>query len=298
MGQMHPLLKSSLNLFGGALGLAGSVFVVLRLCDHAAALNLERITWQILVTVGLLALFYGFSNIFLARAWWHLLAFLKSPGAWNWTWRAYGISQLAKYLPGNLFHLAGRQAIGMAAGLPGWALAKSAVWELGLISASAAFFGLFVLPLLFPEISLSASLVAFPVVLFAVALVAKRMWGPQIARALGWQTAFLIGSGFVFIGALELIAPQNLRTDMLTGICGAYVVAWLVGFLTPGTPAGVGVREMVLLFLLKKHIADADLLLTVVLCRMVTVTGDLAFFGAAWLSSFLTERRRTDAASR
>jgi len=37
----------------------------------------------------------------------------------------------------------------MAAGLAGWPLAKSAVWELGLISATGGLFGLLALPLLF-----------------------------------------------------------------------------------------------------------------------------------------------------
>jgi uncharacterized membrane protein YbhN (UPF0104 family) len=68
-------------------------------------------------------------------------------------------------------------------------------------------------------------------------------------------------------------------------VCGAYVVAWLIGLITPGAPAGVGVRELVLLFLLKDTITEAELVLVVLLGRTVTVTGDLLAFVFATLMS-------------
>jgi hypothetical protein len=33
-------------------------------------------------------------------------------------------------------------------------------------------------------------------------------------------------------------------------VMGSYVIAWLAGFVTPGAPAGIGVREAVLVILL------------------------------------------------
>jgi uncharacterized membrane protein YbhN (UPF0104 family) len=62
---------------------------------------------------------------------------------------------------------------------------------------------------------------------------------------------------------------------------GAYIVAWLVGLATPGAPAGVGVREVVLYSLLKPFVSDSDLLTAIVLGRMVTVAGDLAYYVVA-----------------
>lgn len=52
---------------------------------------------------------------------------------------------------------------------------------------------------------------------------------------------------------------------------------------TPGAPAGVGVRELVLLLLLKGLAADTDLIMAVLLGRLVTVIGDLLFFMATFL---------------
>ena len=55
-------------------------------------------------------------------------------------------------------------------------------------------------------------------------------------------------------------------------------MAWLAGLLTPGAPAGIGVRELVLVLLLKGIVPEAELLLAVLLSRLVTVGGDLLFY--------------------
>ena len=85
----------------------------------------------------------------------------------------------------------------------------------------------------------------------------------------------------IFATLLVLLAPGTDRTLAWPAACGAYTAAWLAGFVTPGAPAGLGVRELVLVFLLDGHAAEPDLLPAVVLSRVVTVLGDTFFFGAA-----------------
>ena len=89
-----------------------------------------------------MATIYGLGNLLLARAWWHQLKYVGVTSSWSWTRRIYGISQLGKYIPGNVFHLAGRQALGLAAGIPGRPLAQSMAWELGLIAIAGASFAI------------------------------------------------------------------------------------------------------------------------------------------------------------
>lgn len=283
---MSPILKRTLHWGGSAVAIAGIGFVALRLHDYGAEIDFARfdlIAWS---WVAALALIYGLSNLMLALAWRNLLGQFGACTSRRWAVRVYGISQIAKYVPGNIFHLAGRQALGLAAGLPGWALAKSALWELGLISVVGALFGVLALPLLFPVLPVVVTSVAFACALGLAAAGARRWLGPPVARALGWQAVFLAVSGGVFVGTLALVSPQAVDAAMLPALCGAYVIAWLAGLVTPGAPAGIGVRELVLLFLLGGEIAEADLLLAVVLARVVTVGGDLFYFiVAAFLKS-------------
>ena len=63
---------------------------------------------------------------------------------------------------------------------------------------------------------------------------------------------------------------------------GAMALAWLAGFLTPGAPAGLGVRESVLLIILAPAAGEASILALAALFRIVTVLGDgLLALGAA-----------------
>lgn len=279
---MSPSLRRALHWGGSALAIAGIAFVAFRLQSYWADLKLSAIGPLAWCLIAGMALVYGAANALLAMAWWHLLGHLGAETTRLAAIRIYGLSQLAKYVPGNIFHLAGRQALGMAAGLPGGALLKSTIWELGLIAVAGALFGWLALPLLVPGLPFAASA---PLLLASFALVGaalQHMVGRQTAAAFAWQILFLLASGAIFVGLLYLIA-NDVRGQVAHGLMigGAYIVAWLAGLVTPGAPAGVGVRELLLLFLLKGLVTEADLLMTILIGRCVTVIGDLLFFMAA-----------------
>jgi hypothetical protein len=194
--------------------------------------------------------------------------------------RIYGISQLAKYLPGNIFHLAGRQAIGVAEGLPFRPLAATVFWEIVTISVTAVPFAIVALPLLLPDLQALPAIIAFMVVITMLAMMAHHVFGRHIAKAVGWYALFLTVSGLVFYVGLVVVLSdmQPVFASLPLVVCGAYVVAWLAGLLTLGAPAGIGIREVVLYALLQGVITKSDLLAAIFLGRLVTATGDIAFF--------------------
>jgi uncharacterized membrane protein YbhN (UPF0104 family) len=281
---MHPNLKRSLHWAGSALALLGIAFVALRLRNYSAEINFTRFNVTAWSVIAGLVLIYGLANGMLALAWWNLLKQFGVNTSRGWAVRVYGISQLAKYVPGNIFHLAGRQGMGMAAGVSGWALAKSSVWELGLLSITGGLFGLLAAPLLVKNVPIAIAVLVFAGVVGVAAALLWRFIGTPVARAFVYQVSFLAISGWIFVGVIGLLveSPESGGFPWLP-LGGAYVLAWLAGLITPGAPAGVGVRELVLLYLLKGMIGEADLLLAVVLGRMITVAGDLGFFGIATL---------------
>jgi hypothetical protein len=272
--------KRWLHIVGGSICLVGVVFVVLRLATYSHHLDFSRFNIIAGLVIVLLAFTYGLASVMLAHAWWHLLYFLGVKTGWRWSAETYGVSQLAKYVPGNIFHLAGRQALGLAAGLPARPLAKSAVLELGLMAAGGVLYSLLVLPLVFSGVSALVSTGLFVVVSATLLITLRRLISPSVAAALFWQIIFLAVSGMVFVGTLAIVVPATSDFPAFSALCSAYVVAWLAGLLTPGAPAGVGVRELVLLFLLGGQIFEVDLVIAVVLGRLITVTGDLLYFSA------------------
>jgi uncharacterized membrane protein YbhN (UPF0104 family) len=281
---MQPGLNKALHWTGSALALTGIAFVALRLRDYGGQIDCSRFDVTAWSIVGSFALIYGLLNLMLALAWWNLLGYFGANTAKCWAFKIYGISQLARYVPGNIFHLAGRQAMGMAAGVSGWPLAKSSAWELGLISFTGGIFGLLALPLISPAIPVVVGLGLFAVTVAGVVALLRHYLGPLVASALGWYIGFLAISGMLFVGLVDLVSVHTKLPWM--SLCGAYVIAWLAGLVTPGAPAGLGVRELVLLFLLKGVVAETDLVLAVVLGRVVTVGGDFGFFLTASLINY------------
>ena len=61
--------------------------------------------------------------------------------------------------------------------------------------------------------------------------------------------------------------------------------AWLLGFLIPGAPGGLGIREFVLVLGLTPLVGEAQAALDALMFRLVTVSGDtlMSAVGTVWL---------------
>ena len=283
-------LRIWLNRIGALLGIVGVAFVAYRLHGYLGELDLQRFGRPSYVAAVLLAVVYGASNLLLALGWRAVLQFLGVDAGLDWTIRAYATSQLAKYIPGNIFHFAGRQALGVAAGIGNVPLAKSTAIELAILAIGGALF----LPLLLqhavPGSGAATAVVAFGAPIAVVFVATWRLAGGTAARSVALYLAFLVLSGLIFVLTLSLAEGRTIDASAVPLTVGAYVVAWLAGLLTPGAPAGLGIREAVLLALLA-GIASGPVVLTAVLVgRIITVSGDLMFYAAGRLLPLTTER--------
>ncbi len=279
-------LKSFLNYAGSFLAAMGIGFLFLRLYENGIEVNfaaLDTLSWLYLVSLSLL---YGLSNLFLVAAWRQLLKHTGAEVRFLWAIKAYGISQLAKYIPGNIFHLAGRQAIGQSAGLPASALMKSTLLELVMIGCCGACLGLLAIPLALPDIPQATTLILAVLIIILLLFPLRRRLSKtyEIATSIKYQACFLLISGIVFCCVLKLQIGDSSRLMPLEwiNIIGIHILAWFVGFATPGSPAGIGIRETVLLVGIPATlVSSADLAMAVLLSRIVNTLGDFAFFLAA-----------------
>ncbi|CNB48707.1 Uncharacterised protein [Yersinia frederiksenii] len=279
---MSPLAKRIINYIGTVLALIGLIFIALKLYNYgivAIFANYSIFDW---VIVGGLALAYGLANTLLSIAWWCILAGLGIKVDCYWAVRTYAITQVTKYVPGNIFQFVGRQALGMAKGLPAWALVKSSVWEIGLIAFCGSLFGFFILPIFIDNyyINTWVCLILFLLTVFLSFVVLRKYLNPDFSKALLCYIIFLIISGLLFL-ALVFIQNKSFEISGVSNVfilCGTYIIAWLVGLITPGAPAGVGIRELILLFLLNGIIEENNLLSAILLGRLVTIGGDALFY--------------------
>ena len=77
------------------------------------------------------------------------------------------------------------------------------------------------------------------------------------------------------------ILGQPLTLYLGIKIAGLYIMSWLIGFITPGAPGGLGIREIVLLMFLGATVYDGILLSAIVIHRLIQVISDVVAFGIA-----------------
>jgi uncharacterized membrane protein len=99
-----------------------------------------------------------------------------------------------------------------------------------------------------------------------------------------YTSTFLIMGGIANSLARYLFGALNAPFWLITGII---TVAWVAGFITPGSPAGMGVREAILVAALGPILGTGVALGVSIALRAVTTLGDgLAFLAALALKRF------------
>ena len=99
---------------------------------------------------------------------------------------------------------------------------------------------------------------------------------PRVLRAV----LFVLAIDFSFF-VLATAALRSLGAGAaglpIASWCGWLALAWLLGYVMPGAPAGVGVRETVLVIGLGPALGEADALVLALAYRFVTVMPRLVF---------------------
>lgn len=273
---MNQNSKTVLTWLGRCLSILGIIFVFYRLRGYQGQISDHALTGKDGLRLVGYSILYGIFSPLLGLSWRYVLDYCGAAVPKTQAVHIYGVTQISKYVPGNIIHLAGRQSMGMAAGIKSWALVKSTVWEFGLLIGISILFGLFTLPVFFPNQEGTQ-----PVVRVLFLLLSAGCWLglSRLYRSLGYAflgyVLFLLLTGVVFFFLLSDISQTRLSWEF---ICATYIVGWLAGLITPGAPAGIGVREWVLMFLLGGVAGEGEVLLAVLLARVVSVGGDFVFF--------------------
>ena len=215
-------------------------------------------------------------------------------------WRAESqllVSQIGKYIPGNVAHLFGRIVLARADGVSTAATAAAMMLEVGfLLTAGFVVVGIIFLidPFLLAQLiqDLPSNnfgwLVALAILLLFVSLIIgqiliwRRSGRPALKLKLFIWPMLLHGCNFVLLGAslwcvVIAIAPMSAPTLLLC--TSVFTCAWVAGFLVPGAPGGVGVRDGIIALGLGLMVGPGVGLGIAVAHRLISVLGDLAIFG-------------------
>jgi len=99
----------------------------------------------------------------------------------------------------------------------------------------------------------------------------------------------LLGFGFFLL----LREVSGLTDIAMFTVISAYIISWLIGFITPGAPGGIGVKEAILSLLLMDFYGREYVLISALLFRFVTILIDVLAFSFFMLIKHIKKIRST-----
>jgi len=260
-----------------------------------SSLNTISVWVSIFVAACLYALIIPFSGY----AWSVLLRSFSQQWSPRSLSQIMAVTQIAKYIPGNVAQHIGRASMAISIGMKSSVLVASVLLETILAIVASMVVCLLLLsttPALLQDLF---TLYKSPILYAAAALVCISLLGVallKVAAPVLRQSSFLAPIVNIQTSKFNLLIPLliycinylviglglwliaiNMNLEANPGyslITAGFTVAWLIGFITPGAPAGIGVREAVLTLFLTNYAGQTQILALVLAIRLVTVLGD------------------------
>lgn len=250
---------------------------------------------------------FATTAVFLAAAWKILLRNLGADRSLTGVSATVFTTQIGKYLPGNIGHHVGRTVQAKSRlGIPLPTAITSIFQESALVCVTTLMVAMFALTPTFKTISAGRDHLIGPdsatmwmaIVLIGAGLLVSvastwRKRAPPSNTTLRWIHGALPDwklvaktlPHYLAIGLLNGVAltliylalapPSPSEVLSLTGI---YALAWILGFVIPGPPGGMGVRDAALLALLGSITTSETALTVTTSARIATLIADVIIF--------------------
>jgi hypothetical protein len=281
-------IKNIAYFIGKTLGVLGLLYVFYKLY--------QEYTWEsflsqldiLLPTLPLLIMLNLFSLLLGIYAWRMMLQHYSTERLnYRTAYYYFSKTEISKYLPGNIFHFVGRQALASRIGISQKQMAKiSLLHSLLLLSAtvlSSTFFALFS-----PDIP--GYILTLMGLSCIIALVVTAYMYPSFPIGKKNMMNLYLSISIAFQGVMLAVIIYVLQDDMSLGLffecTGIYIISWLIGFATPGASGGLGVREGAFIAIsafLHIDISTEIIIFSVLLVRFINILVDMLMY----LSTFV-----------
>jgi glycosyltransferase 2 family protein len=296
----RPLYKTFLNIAGYLLVLLSFIFIIrsflkIDLSILKNIIDLTWIPWSILMVV-----IYAFCYVLYSIAWKYIIESYSSKKLDNaLVMNIYMRSNVAKYIPGNIFHFAGRHYLVRKEGISDKALLFGNMTEI----ASLIFYSSLIILIGFasgciniPEsvltkiktvyLLIGASIFAAAVILFFIIIKLRKKkinWKfflsvsnlPLIIKNSFLYTFIFIVLGSILYVITFILLKNSFSFDNMLYVICSFSLAWVLGFIVPGAPGGLGIRETVIIIMLGSIYDNNTSVLSSVIMRIITISGDI-----------------------
>jgi uncharacterized membrane protein YbhN (UPF0104 family) len=247
---------------------------------------------------------------------------------WIWTWvlkelnqsvstiefiQVYLKTNIAKYLPGNVWHYYGRVMAAKNANIPTNIATLSVLLEpLLMLAAALIIIVLFGGKLVVNNLKFNLVILQFLTLIIVLGILHPRFLNPAIQLLDKWKNkksnvenelvnSFIIKrypvkpllGEVVFLGLrasgfiLTMLALNSLTWQQIPLLVGAFSCAWVLGLVVPGAPGGLGVFETTAILLLQYHFPAALVISAIALYRLISILAETVGAALACLQHFL-----------
>lgn len=316
--------KKTINYIGKFLMVLSIIFIVYKLYRYD--LDLSRLAdWRIGGGIILLILLHG-ANIFLLATYSYTVAvnlYSKKKIFLPKVMHVYCKANLYKYIPGNIMHFVGRNQLALDENVPHTDIILATVTEMVLLIFAAVVItlssGISSLQLYLNSMKVDAAgNIATVVILGAICVLIAgsvlvifrhKLWSylsqyqevftgrgiQKCAVVLAICIVRLLVNAVIFMTCLHLLC-EGIPVNMYTQILSLFVISWVIGFLTPGAPGGLGVREAVMCFFLGGIVGQDSILYAALVYRVICILGDMtSYLYALLLADFFPRGRKCTA---
>jgi len=197
-----------------------------------------------------------------------------------------GISQIGKYLPGNIGHIIGRSLMAIQSSFGLKEISYSLLFETILLIYSGLIisFGF----IFIQDLEIINDNKIYFYVLFISITVFLITYYYKFSQKLKYNITFITlikiiifnCLSFIILGLIlyifqHILLKGNISLFLLISTIS---IAFIAGFIMPGSPAGIGIREYVFIELLAANTSKTDALILILGLRIINIVGDIIMY--------------------
>lgn len=294
-------LNKSLKIIGNIITIVAIFYVIKRLMnndyDYSQLLVSKNIFPMLIIIVVQSVMVM--TNAFPWKILVEMLTERKVPFAE--TIPVYVSANLMKYVPGNVFQYVGRNQLAVRNRLPHLPVALATMLDVLITVIAAAIISIFFLydfiaKYLRVNSWMQTALIIVGIIIvlavFLMFLFRNQIWKKienysylfstksikTILIALIYYIIVLMISSLMYLIVVIYITDTPLSSQVFLQLFSAYTLAWLVGFITPGAPGGIGIKELVMVAVTGGYIGTDVITLSMVIIRILLVVADCIAF--------------------
>lgn len=262
------------------------------------AINLDFNDYLILIIAFFVTLF---AHIFAGIVWFLILRkTFEQKINFFWTIKIYLITNMAKYLPGNIWHFYGRINFIYKKGVSLGVASISVLLEPLLMAASALFITLISHSIGLISISQNPSFILLELLILIITLssfhpqiinpiihrLSKLKFKNQAQEIEAEKTDLKHYPIFPFLGELIFVILRSLGFLLIIGslislnlsqiplLISAFSFAWLLGLIIPGAPGGLGIFEATIITVLNHQFPSEIIVISAAIFRVISILAE------------------------